>query len=218
MQKQAERRITVQEFVKEYREKEFEPYILNGMKYIDNPVRYELIHGFVYMAPSPSSKHQTISGFMFGTLYRYLKGHKCRLFAAPFDVFPEKTIKIKKKSKGEEYEEDYGSIIQPDLFVVCNKSKIRENGCHGTPDFIIEIASPSSMDLDYNIKLNLYATNRVKEYWIVNPMSEKIVVYIISEKGKIENVKNFTFNDVIGISCLNNIEIDFSEFEYEEIL
>ena len=217
MQKQAERRITVQEFIEEYRNKEFAPYILNGMKYIDNPVRYELIDGLVYMAPSPSRKHQTISGFLTEVLRRCLKGHKCQLFTAPFDVFPEETLKIKKKKKDDdtEYEENYGSIVQPDLFVVCDKSKLKENGCHGAPDFIIEISSPSSMDLDYNIKLNLYAKNRVKEYWVINPASEKILVYKIADSGKVEDVKDYSFTDIVSISCLNNIEIDFSEFEYD---
>ncbi|MHB1654470.1 MAG: Uma2 family endonuclease [Desulfitobacteriaceae bacterium] len=66
----------------------------------------------------------------------------------------------------------------------CDKTKLDAAGCIGAPDFIIEIVSPSTASLDYIKKLSLYERHRVKEYWILQPVDQIIMVYELNENGQ----------------------------------
>ena len=138
--------------------------------------RWELIDGVAYnMSPAPSSRHQGISGELYFQIKIFLK-NKCRVFAAPFDVFlPVFPIKS-------EYEID--TVVQPDLSVICDKSKIIEKGCLGSPDLIIEILSPSTSKRDLNEKFQLYERSGVKEYWIVDPGNKYIRIFHLISEGE----------------------------------
>jgi Uma2 family endonuclease len=126
----------------------------------DNNERWELIEGEVYdMSPAPSYEHQNIAWEIAGQIRNYLikNKKKCKGGFAPFDVtFPEG---VKDNNK-------IIDVVQPDISVICETSKIDEKGCHGAPDFIIEILSPSTASKDTIIKKELYEKNGVKEYWI----------------------------------------------------
>ncbi|MCH1626048.1 Uma2 family endonuclease [Ferdinandcohnia quinoae] len=136
--------------------------------------RLEFIDGVIYMSPSPSIKHQEISSYLHGELYNLLKGSKCRVFAAPTDVvFTNESTDEKTK-------------VIPDLFVVCNQDNFTENEYVGAPDFIIEILSPSNKSHDMITKLNLYMNSGVKEYWIVDPMENYIMVYYLDKDVEIQ--------------------------------
>lgn len=136
--------------------------------------RLEFIDGVIYMTPSPSIKHQEISSYLHGELYNLLKGSKCKVFAAPTDVVFNNESKDEKKT------------VVPDLFVVCNQGNFTENEYIGAPDFIIEILSPSNKSHDMITKLNLYMNFGVKEYWIVDPMENRIMVYFLDQDGEIQ--------------------------------
>lgn len=101
--------------------------------------RAELIDGVVYDMAAPSLKHQEISMFLSVEISNHIRNNdgKCRVFAAPFAVFLNNNI-------------DY---VEPDISVICDQSKLSDNGCHGAPDWVIEIVSPSSKPRDYLIKL-----------------------------------------------------------------
>jgi Uma2 family endonuclease len=132
----------------------------------------ELINGKIFkMAPTPSSKHQLLSGNLFGILWNYLKGKPCQVVSAPFDVRLSK------------YKEDklIDSVVQPDLCIICDPTKIDEKGCNGAPDMVIEILSPFSEERDTKLKYKLYEENGVMEYWIVNPHEASIKVYDLVE-------------------------------------
>ncbi|SKA11011.1 Putative restriction endonuclease, partial [Carboxydocella sporoproducens DSM 16521] len=95
-------------------------------------------------------------------------------YVAPFDVrLPEEG----------ETEENCRNVVQPDISVICDRTKLDDKGCLGAPDWIIEVVSPSHTSHDYVRKLNLYERFGVREYWIVNPDSRHILVYRLGEQG-----------------------------------
>ncbi|MCL2773509.1 MAG: Uma2 family endonuclease [Oscillospiraceae bacterium] len=175
--------------------------------------RYELIDGIAYMMAAGNTDHQAISMFLSVELSNLLKGKKCRVFAAPYDVFLNESPRDE-NGKFKKNKRVKGTVVQPDLMVICDKDKIQSDGCHGAPDFIIEIASLSNKentDRDYFHKLHKYMTSGVKEYWIINPDSKLILKYVFTEDKKIKSAEIFTFDDKIKISFSDNFEIDFSE-------
>lgn len=90
----------------------------------------------------------------------------CEVFPAPFAVFLQA-----------EDEKNNTNYLEPDISVICDKDKLDSKGCNGAPDWIIEIVSPFSRQMDYYKKLALYQEAGVREYWIVDPAREIIVVY-----------------------------------------
>lgn len=137
--------------------------------------RWELICGKAYnMSPAPSRRHQEISFELSGILREYLKGKDCKAFAAPFDVmlpgFPV------------EKEDEIDTVVQPDISVICNPTKITDKGCLGAPDLIIEILSPATFKKDLNEKFQLYEKHGVREYWIVDPDNRYFrIFHLLSE-------------------------------------
>lgn len=143
--------------------------------YLKSPegARWELINGQAYnLAPSPSRRHQEISMSLANHFYNYLRDGECKVYAAPFDVrLPEDN----------EIDEEIKTVVQPDIVVVCDQSKLDEKGCRGTPDLVAEIVSPSTAALDYKEKLALYEKHAVKEYWIVHPVDHIVTVYTLQD-------------------------------------
>lgn len=151
-----EKPITIEEF---YRIKEQSSEIL------------EYIDGLIYMSPSPSTKHQRISGRLYAKLFNLLEGKECEVFSAPYDIqLHSNNIKNDK-------------VVTPDISVICDKEGIEENKYIGVPTIIIEIVSPSNQANDLVIKLNLYMNYGVKEYWIINPILNTIEVYNLDNNG-----------------------------------
>jgi len=121
--------------------------------------RIERIGGIEYAMSSPGFRHQIIVGRLFGQLDTQLARHGCSPIIAPFDVYPLYDL-------GDEY-----TLVQPDIFIACDKSRLKENCYYGAPRFIIEILS-SNRSHDMVTKLNLYQKAGVQEYWIVDPGAE----------------------------------------------
>ena len=157
--------------------------------------RAELIEGnLIYNQAAPSRIHQTILMELSGTIRNYLrsKGGSCRVFPAPF------AVKLR---------EDRNTIVEPDISVVCDRSKLTERGCTGAPDWIIEIVSPSNSSHDYVLKLNLYANSGVREYWIVDPVRESVFVYYLEQDHF--RAEAYTFRDTIPVGIYDDFQIDF---------
>jgi Uma2 family endonuclease len=143
----------------------------------------EIIKGKLYMmSPAPASRHQKISSGLLSQLLPFFNYHRCGVYHAPFDV------RLIKERKGEK---EILSVVQPDISVVCDESKIDEKGCLGSPDWIIEIISPSTAKKDFNEKYNLYQENGVKEYWIVNPDANCMYQYVLNEATGLYDDKGF---------------------------
>ncbi|WP_310604372.1 Uma2 family endonuclease [Anaerosporobacter sp.] len=159
----------------------------------------ELIDGKLYMQASPSKTHQTISKELLVLIDRYIKSKKgkCEVYSAPFDVF----------LNGDESE-----CFIPDLSVICKPDIIKERGCYGAPDWIIEITSPSTVRNDYLLKSVKYQENGVKEYWIINPSKQSITVYDFREDEF--SPITYTFRDKIKVGIYDDFEIDFGQINF----
>jgi Uma2 family endonuclease len=101
-------------------------------------------------------------------LFNYFEGKTCRPFAAPFDV----------RLFYEEDESD-DTVVQPDLVVVCDPEKLGKEGCHGAPNLVIEILSPSNTAIEMHRKLDLYQSAGVPEYWVIDPEEKFVEVYCL---------------------------------------
>ncbi len=139
----------------------------------DEQDRIELIDGYPVMMAPPSRTHQKISGELFGQLRDYLKGKKCEVYHAPFAVRPFE--------RDGERPEDVDTLVEPDISVVCDPSKLDDIGCKGAPDLVMEILSPSTTRHDKFTKFNLYQRAGVREYWIVNPAEKSVQVFVLEE-------------------------------------
>ncbi len=137
--------------------------------------RWELIDGAAYdMSPAPRWLHQTLLTQLSSQLDTHFSGKPCRPNIAPIDVFLAE--------EGESID-DAKDVVQPDLLVVCDRSKIVDRGVVGAPDFIIEILSPSTAMKDQTEKRKLYETKGVREYWILNPDTFELFIYTLKEDG-----------------------------------
>ncbi|KRQ86443.1 hypothetical protein ABG79_01645 [Caloramator mitchellensis] len=162
----------------------------------------QIIDGIPYnMSPSPSRVHQKIIVELVTLINNHLKAinSSCEVYSAPLDVIFVGENENMFSSK---------DVVQPDIFVVCDKSKLSDKGVVGSPDFIIEIVSPSSASIDYVKKLNLYNHYKVKEYWIINPNNQKILVYKLQEDKEFGPPEQFTFEDEVKIDLLD-LKINF---------
>lgn len=176
--------------------------------YLDWPdeERWELIDGTPYnMTPSPSTDHQRILGGLYRKISNFLDGRSFEAFLAPFDVrlFPDK----KKRDD---------NIVQPDLTVVCDPSKITSKGCEGAPDLVIEILSPSTAKKDKGQKKRLYERAKVKEYWIVDPLNFTIEIFNLSEQGKYGEADLYGKEDEVGSILFDNLLIDLKSIFISE--
>jgi Uma2 family endonuclease len=163
---------------------------------IDDNNRYEVIDGELYMMSSPSSTHQMIVGEVFRQLSNALQGKPCRPFVSPLDVRLF-------------YEEDGSddTIVQPDVFVVCDKNKVGKNSINGAPDFVIEVLSPSNSLFEMSLKQSKYELSGVREYWMIDLENKELLEYVLTngvfkgERDVLGGIKNI---DVLGI----NIDLD----------
>jgi Uma2 family endonuclease len=136
--------------------------------------RVELIRGKLFrMSPAPGRLHQEISTQLTRHLANFFAENPCRVYAAPFDV----RLPVNRKS-GQDT-----TVVQPDLCVVCDPSKLDERGCAGAPDLVIEILSPGNSQKEMGEKFQVYEEAGVREYWIVNPGEKVALVYIRNSEG-----------------------------------
>ena len=181
---------------------EKERYTLADALTWDEQDRIELIDGYPVMMAPPSSTHQEISMELSTQLHAYLKGKKCKVYAAPFAV--------RLFEKGEDSPEDVDTMVEPDISVVCDPEKIDKQGCKGAPDLVIEILSPSTQRHDRFTKFSLYQRAGVREYWIVDPNS-RVVQSFVLEDGRYSVNEFGTAGDKMKVNVLEGCVIDLSE-------
>ncbi len=165
--------------------------------------RLELFRGKIFKLSAPNTRHQEISGNLTALLHTYLKGKECKVYHAPFDV----RLPVKNKKKDDEVI----TVVQPDLCVICDQSKLDSRGCCGAPDLVIEILSPGNSKKEIRLKHELYEEAGVKEYWIVNPEEENIVVFILTEEGKLSGLKMYAGDDTIQSIAVPGLNINLTE-------
>lgn len=157
-------------------------YTMDDIYALPDGERAELIDGKIYDMAPPNTKHQRIAGRLFNLISNYIQNHHgtCEAFIAPFAVF----------LNGND-----NTYVEPDISVICDNNKITEKGCNGAPDWIIEIVSPGSKSMDYFTKLFKYCTSGVREYWIVDPEKELILVYRFEK----EIMEQYSFGEDIPV-------------------
>ncbi|HLA35466.1 MAG TPA: Uma2 family endonuclease [Rhodocyclaceae bacterium] len=134
-------------------------------------VRYELIDGCAYaMSPAPTRRHQDLVLEIARQIANALKGAPCRPYIAPFDV---------RLPHANEVDDAIDTVVQPDISVICDPSKLDDRGCRGAPDWIIEVLSPSTAGHDQIVKRALYERAGVREYWLVHPVDNVVTIYLL---------------------------------------
>lgn len=166
-------------------------YTIEDIYALPDGQRAELIDGRMYMMTPPGTNHQRISYSLARKISDYIdkKNGGCEVFLAPFAVF---------------LNGDDRNYVEPDISVICDRTKLDERGCNGAPDWIIEITSPSNPQNDYGIKLFKYRTAGVREYWIVNPQKKTVMVYDLENN---EKSNQYDFEDNIPASIYEDLII-----------
>jgi Uma2 family endonuclease len=163
----------------------------------DDGKRYELIDGIAYMMAAPSPDHQSISMELSRLFGNFLNRKPCRVFAAPFDVrlFPQKNLGDK-------------TVVQPDLLVICDKTKLDKRGCNGAPDLVIEILSPANDAEEMLRKFQKYLQAGVREYWIIDLDNHLIQVHILNKGRYISSV--YDGDAVVPVSILPGLSVELN--------
>jgi Uma2 family endonuclease len=174
-------------------------YTIEDYYALPDDARVELIDGSFYVMEAPSAAHQTILGELYYVIKSFIKKNngKCKVYLSPFDV---------------RLDNDNKTMVQPDIIVVCEKSKVDGKRCNGAPDFLAEIVSPNSARLDYIKKLNKYLDAGVREYWIIDPYKNMVTVYSFEKEN---TPKNYMFSDQIPFGIFEGLNIDFRDIEKE---
>ena len=166
--------------------------------------RLELIKGKIFkMSPAPNRIHQLVSGNLHLKFGNLLKNQPCGLYAAPFDV---RLINFKKSTDDKQVK----TVVQPDLCIICDKSKLDFKGCIGSPDLVVEILSPGNTEKEMGIKFDLYEENEIKEYWIIEPFDKTIFIYTL-QSGKYIGLKPQTQLDVIKSPLFPDLNFDVKD-------
>ncbi len=144
--------------------------------------RAELIDGQIYYMAPPNTRHQRMLNYINTEINMYIRKNngECEVFPAPFAVF---------------LNDDDMNYVEPDISVICDKNKISDKGCQGAPDWVIEIISPSSRAMDYFTKLFQYQKSGVREYWIVDPIKQRVTVYFFEK----ELVEEYSFGEEVPV-------------------
>lgn len=164
--------------------------------------RLEIIDGVPYMQAAPSPEHQLISSELNRQFANYLQGKSCNVYPAPFCV--------RLTTGDEKSNEDIKRVFEPDITIVCEKSKIDNKGCNGVPDLIIEIISPSSLKHDRVTKFNKYEKAGVVEYWIVEPEGKIVSVFVLQSNDRYGRPEIYTEDEKITVSLFPDLIVDLS--------
>jgi len=157
--------------------------------------RWEIIDGVPYnMSPAPTFDHQRIAGMFYYILMNKLRGKPCTPGISPTDVVLS--------------EHD---VVQPDVFVVCDKNKITKKNIQGAPDLVVDVLSPSTAPKDKREKKWLYEKYNVKEYIIVDPLEKYAERFYLEKNATYSNGDIFAPDETINLFSLSDIDIALLE-------
>ena len=164
--------------------------------------RWEIINGYPYnMSPAPSRRHQEVLGKLYRRVADYFDHKPCQVYIAPFDI-----------RLAEDQSDDHliDNVVQPDLSVFCDRSKLDDKGAHGAPDLVVEVLSPSTMAKDLKSKLLLYQQFGVKEYWLVNTALNTVEVLTLDPTGKYTPGKQYDMHDTLTSPTFDGLSISLN--------
>lgn len=172
-------------------------YTIEDIYNLPDGQRAELIDGQMYMMAPPTRTHQRITLALSRKIADYIDTHKgsCEVNISPFAVF---------LTKGNR------NYVEPDISVVCDPDKLSDKGCTGAPDWVIEVVSPSSIQMDYFVKLFKYEATGVREYWIIDHSKLRITVWNFEKATRDE----YSFSDTVNAGIYEDFSINFSELDF----
>ncbi|MCR4656232.1 MAG: Uma2 family endonuclease [Lachnospiraceae bacterium] len=172
-------------------------YTIEDIYALPDGVRAELMNGKLFYMATPTRTHQKLTGGMYLAVANYIRSNNgsCEVYIPPFAVFPFN---------------DEETYLEPDLTVVCDLTKLDEKGCHGAPDWVVEVLSPGTSRKDMGIKLFKYRNAGVREYWILDPERRLVLVY--NFEGPEELTSIYSFDDEIQSGIYPDLSITPAEF------
>jgi Uma2 family endonuclease len=162
----------------------------------DDDNRWELIDGVPYLMSAPNRIHQEYSRNLLVLLANYLKGKSCKVYHAPFDV----------RLNADTLDD---TVVQPDILVICDHSKLDKAGAKGVPDLVVEILSPSTSRYDRTLKFDTYRKFGVKEFWIIDPESKTLAVNILKDGNYITYA--YSDGDTVPVHVIEGLAISLAE-------
>lgn len=178
--------------------RELEYHTIEDIYALPEGQRAELMDGEMYMMATPSRVHQRLVMILSNSIFNFIQNNNgdCEIYPSPFAVF---------------LNADDKTYLEPDISVICDKNKLTDDGCNGAPDWIIEVVSPSSRQMDFNKKLFKYRASGVREYWIVDSMKQQIMVYNFEH----DDFEQYSFSDKVKVGIYEDFEIDFAGINIE---
>ena len=196
-----------------------QPFVMYGTLDLDESKRYsyadyltwiddkrrELINGFINLMSAPWRRHaRALSNLVYRIeSFIKMKKGKCHAYIAPFDV--------RLPLHGSTDDDKIFDVVQPDICVICDRSKLDDRGCIGAPDLIVEVLSPSTLKMDWNYKFNLYEAAGVREYWIVDPKAKMANVFLLQPDGRYDLGTIYECGQQAPVHVLEGLEIDIQE-------
>jgi len=165
--------------------------------------RLELIKGKIMKMGAPATLHQKVAGNLYFQLYGYLRGNPCFVFIVPFDV----RLPVKNRKK----DNQITTVVQPDLGVICDATKIDARGCCGAPDLVVEVLSPGNSRHEVRTKYEVYEEAGVKEYWLIHPTEETVAVFLLNEEKRYDGARMYADDDVLNSYAVTGFSINVSE-------
>ncbi len=165
----------------------------------------ELIKGRILPMAAPSRRHQQISRDLNGILFNFFHKNPCEFYAAPFDVRLYDRRKSAKASK------DIYTVVQPDLCVICDESKLDDRGCQGAPDLVIEILSPGNSSKEMRLKKALYEENAIREYWIFDPEREHAFQFVLNDQGLFDSPNISVNGEILTAAIFPGLHIELAD-------
>ena len=201
-----------------------ESFTNNGTVFLDHSKRYtyadyltwlddirrELINGFIHIMSAPIRVHARLSTKLTMKIYSFIDKHKglCQVYHAPFDV--------RLPVDGHKEDDEIYNVVQPDICVICDLSKLDYRGCIGAPDLMVEVLSPSTSKKDKTKKFYLYEKAGVREYWIVDPDKKVLNTFILQPNGKYDKGTEYTSQQCAPMHIFEGLVIDLKEL-FEEL-
>ena len=163
----------------------------------------ELINGTAWVRepPSPLWSHQGIVGEIHHQVKVALKGKRCRVRMAPSDV---------RLPKSTEHDDLVDTVVQPDVFIVCDLQKVDKRGVRGAPDWVVEVLSPSTARHDRLRKVPAYERAGVREVWLVQPIDRTVTIYRL-EAGRYGPATRLELKGKTPLTAVPGVSIDWDE-------
>lgn len=166
-------------------------------------VRGELIDGEFFAQAAPSMAHQRISAGVLTQFMNQLKGRRCRPYSAPTDVL------LKRSDQASD--DDSGTVLQPDLFIICDPTKITSRYLRGAPEFVLEILSPATARHDQVRKLRLYEQHGVQEFWTLDPETRVLMIYTQDRPNHYGPTQVLEATGTTPLAVVDKVIVDWDE-------